>query len=139
MDERFDTTKTCSLCGNQGRHDIRYAAIVARTHYEGKWERKHVATGGVAIWELHICPICMPRARLSHADREIRSARSTALAGMAAFLAGIASIVISNLTHQHYHLFQHHRDLAEDVITGQVSGMEMMFLLAVGLALTAGH
>jgi len=73
-----DTTpNACLLCQKEGQHETRYALISAISTYGhgpimpadslrplDKQFYSHY--DGFTIWEMHICPACMPKSRISY-------------------------------------------------------------------------
>jgi hypothetical protein len=126
----------CSVCGNDGPHETRYVPIVAQTKY-GE-ERKYVNKDGIAIWKLSICPICLPKVRLSYMDNQIRSARNAALLGIFLFINGTVGIVWVSTHGIGPTIFTHSNNIVESIIEGPVSHLNTMALLAMLFGIAAG-
>lgn len=108
--ERRDTTpNACLLCGKRGQHETRFAVISANCTYSVPQPVTPLGTSvrqmqpldrkiyshshGLAIWEMHICPGCLPKSWVSYLHKSIRTALGWALLNFLIFLLGLAGMI----------------------------------------------
>jgi len=128
----------CSSCGGFGEHEARFVSVLARTEYNGPNNKTYVNNDGLAIWELHLCSNCLPKARLVYMSKMIRDLRNTLLVGIGMILGGVLFVVVGNLTHAGSSLFAHNQSVAESVIRAPTSFLDVLFLGMTAILLIGG-
>ena len=125
----------CTSCGSEGPCETRFVAVGSLTIYKVKSEESmYKNRDGIRIWEVGVCPKCLPLARLAYMDGKIRSARNETIGSFVALLLGPIGLPLLILLDP----FPHPQGVVESMITGPQTFMALAALCAVLLAFVVG-